>query len=161
MSLPGTPGAMYTADGLEHGPTGTPSSGAADHAAQLAKRLRKLTEFDYGAHWSEIRGKGPTCLVTWGSAAGAAFEAGERLSAVGQPTRVIALRLIAPLRHAELEEALDGADTVLVVEQNQGGQLFHYLHAEQALPPWARNLARAGPLPLRPAEILQAVREVS
>ncbi|MBS1201578.1 MAG: hypothetical protein H6R22_87, partial [Chromatiaceae bacterium] len=47
------------------------------------------------------------------------------------------------------------------VEQNQSGQLFHYLHGEQALPQSARSLARPGPLPLRPGEIVQAVCEVS
>lgn len=159
MSLPGTPAGMYTADGLEHGPQGTPSSMARDHQAQLAKRLRKLRGFDYGPHWGEVRGSGPNCLLTWGSAAGAVFEAAERLSADGTPTRAIALRLIAPLPRRDLEQALGGASTVLVVEQNQGGQLFHYLHAEQALPPWARSLALPGPLPLRPGEIVQACTE--
>ena len=159
MALPGTPDGMYTADGLEHSPTGTPSSMALDHEAQLTKRLRKLTDFDYGPHWAEIRGEGPTCLVTWGSTAGPVFEAAGRLGAAGQPTRAIALRLIAPLSHAALAQALAGAGTILVVEQNQGGQLFRYLHAERALPPWARSLARPGPLPLRPGDIVEAVRE--
>jgi 2-oxoglutarate ferredoxin oxidoreductase subunit alpha len=48
-----------------------------------------------------------------------------------------------------------------VVEQNQGAQLFHYLHAEQALPAAARAFARPGPLPLRPADIVNAVAEES
>jgi 2-oxoglutarate ferredoxin oxidoreductase subunit alpha len=51
------------------------------------------------------------------------------------------------------------ATTSVVVEQNQGGQLFRYLHAERALPAWARSLARPGPLPLRPGEIVHACRE--
>ena len=159
MTLPGTPTGMYTADGLEHGPKGTPSSMARDHEAQLAKRLRKLTGFDYGPHWGEVRGSGPNCLLTWGSAAGAVFEAAERLTAAGIPTRAVALRLIAPLPRRDLTQALDGASAILVVEQNQGGQLFHYLHAEQALPPRARSLARPGPLPLKPGEIVQACHE--
>ncbi len=160
MTLPGTPAGMYTADGLEHGPKGIPSSMARDHEAQLAKRLRKLRDFDYGPHWGEVRGSGPNCLLTWGSAAGAVFEAAERLTAAGIPTRAVALRLIAPLPHRDLAQALDGAIAILVVEQNQGGQLFHYLHAEQALPVWARSLARPGPLPLKPGEIVQACSEV-
>lgn len=159
MTLPGTPGGMYTADGLEHGPRGNPSSMAQDHEAQLAKRRRKLSAFDYGPHWGEIRGSGPNCLVTWGSSAGAVFEAAERLNGSGAPTRAIALRLIAPLPQRELAQTLDGVTAILVVEQNQGGQLFHYLHAQRALPDWARSLARPGPLPLRPGEIVQACLE--
>jgi 2-oxoglutarate ferredoxin oxidoreductase subunit alpha len=159
MTLPGTPAGMYTADGLEHGPGGTPSSMARDHESQLAKRLRKLTDFDYGPHWGEVWGTGPCCLLTWGSAAGAVREAAERLTAAGQATRAVALRLIAPLPHRDLAQALAGATSIVVVEQNQGGQLFRYLHAERALPAWARSLARPGPLPLRPGEIVHTCRE--
>ncbi len=159
MALPGQPGGLYVADGLEHNPRGTPSSMAKDHAAQLEKRRRKLLDFDYGPWWAEIRGAGPLAplaLVTWGSATGAVVEAAERLTAAGHPTRAIALRLIAPLRHADLAQALDGAERVLVVEQNQGAQLFHYLHGEQALPAGAHSFARPGPLPLRPGDIVTA-----
>jgi 2-oxoglutarate/2-oxoacid ferredoxin oxidoreductase subunit alpha len=157
MSIPGTLGGLYTADGLEHNERGIPSSAAADHAAQSAKRRDKLLGFDYGALWAEIRGNGRLCLITWGSSAAAVLEAAERLEARGRAVRVIALRLLAPLRRAELLRALEGAERVWVVEQNQGAQLYHYLHAEQALPAHARSLARPGPLPLRPGEILAAL----
>ena len=157
MTLPGTPGGMYTADGLEHAPSGTPSSMAAHHAEQLAKRLAKLVDFDYGSDWAEIEGDGPDCILTWGSSTGAAREAAGRLRASGRPTRVIALRLIMPLRRLALIDALEGMEPVLVVEQNQGGQLFRYLHGERALPATARSFARPGPLPLRPGEIVAAV----
>ncbi len=157
MALPGQPGGMYTADGLEHNPRGTPSSMSADHVAQTQKRLHKLHAFDYGDYWAQVTGHGHIALITWGSATGAAHEAAERLTAAGRPARVIALRLIAPLRHAALAEALQGAEQILVIEQNQGAQLYHYLHAEQALPAGARSFARPGPLPLRPGEIVAAI----
>lgn len=156
MALPGQAGCMYTADGLEHNPRGTPSSMAKDHLLQSQKRHHKLQRFAYGRHWAEIRGSGPIALVTWGSATGAVVEAAERLTAAGKGARAIALRLIAPLCHTELAQALAGAEDILVVEQNQGAQLFHYLHAEQALPAGARSLARPGPLPLRPGDIVAA-----
>jgi 2-oxoglutarate ferredoxin oxidoreductase subunit alpha len=157
MSLPGTASGMYTADGLEHNPRGTPSSSAGDHQVQLVKRLRKLADFDFGPHWAEISGDGELCLITWGSASGAAFEAADRLRGSGTPTRVIALRLLAPMRRQAMQDALAGARRVCVVEQNQGAQLYHYLHAEQLLPPHACAFARPGPLPLRPGEIIDAI----
>jgi 2-oxoglutarate ferredoxin oxidoreductase subunit alpha len=157
MTLPGVPGGMYTAEGLEHGASGAPSSRAVDHAEQLDKRLHKLTRFDYGTGWAEIRGEGDQLLLTWGSAAGACFEAAERLRAMGSPTKAIALRLIAPLQRQALMEAIGSASRVLVVEQNQTGQCFAYLHSQRALPAHARSYARPGPLPLRPAEIMQAL----
>jgi len=167
MAIPGSPGLMYTADGLEHGPAGTPSAAAEDHATQLDKRATKLASFDFGPHWGEVwadsaqtQRANPAaehCIVTWGSAFGACREAAERLTAAGHPTRVVGLRLIAPLQRRALSEALTPAASVLVVEQNHGAQLFHYLHAEQALPSGARSFARPGPLPLRPAAIAAAV----
>ena len=42
MAIPGTPGVVYTADGLTHSEAGIPSSQARDHRLQLDKRLRKL-----------------------------------------------------------------------------------------------------------------------
>lgn len=157
MTVPGIAGGMYTADGLEHDERGTPSSLAADHHAQLEKRRRKLEDFGYGAQWAEIRGTGELCLVSWGSASGAMREAAERLTARGIPTRVIAMRLLAPLQRDALREALAGARQIWVIEQNAGGQLFHYLKAQDALPATARCLARPGPLPLRPGEITAAI----
>jgi 2-oxoglutarate ferredoxin oxidoreductase subunit alpha len=74
--------------------------------------------------------------------------------------RVIALRLLAPLPRAALLEALDASSTIWVVEQNQGAQLFRYLHSEQALPAAVRSYARPGPLPLRPGEIVDLLGDV-
>jgi 2-oxoglutarate ferredoxin oxidoreductase subunit alpha len=73
--------------------------------------------------------------------------------------QVVALRLLAPLPRAVLLEALEGCSTIWVVEQNQGAQLFRYLHAEQALAATARSYARPGPLPLRPGEIVDLLSE--
>jgi 2-oxoglutarate/2-oxoacid ferredoxin oxidoreductase subunit alpha len=159
MALPGLPGGMYTAEGLEHGPSGAPSSRAIDHVEQLDKRRRKLDGFDYGDGWAEIRGEGDDVVLTWGSSAGPVFEAAERRGAAGIPTKTIALRLIAPLQRDALLAAIGSASRVLVVEQNQGAQLFAFLHSQRALPAHARSFARPGPLPLRPAEILRALAD--
>ncbi|NBC13305.1 MAG: 2-oxoacid:acceptor oxidoreductase subunit alpha [Gammaproteobacteria bacterium] len=160
VSVPGEPGLAYTADGLEHDPTGTPSSRAADHAAQLDKRRHKLLAHDYGPNWAEITepadaGAAALCLLTFGACRGAMLEAAARLRAGGHAVRTVALRLLAPLQRRALLDAL-GDTRVLVVEQSHGAQLFHYLHAEQALAAHARSLARPGPLPLRPGEIVDA-----
>lgn len=157
MTLPGTPAGMYTADGLEHNSRGTPSSMAVDHRNQLAKRLNKLETFDYGEEWAEVEGEGRQCIVTWGSSTGVVREVANWLRAQGSPVRVIAIRLLAPLQRERLKALLEASDKILVVEQNHGGQLFHYLHAEGVLPASAESLAQPGPLPLRPGRILRAL----
>jgi 2-oxoglutarate ferredoxin oxidoreductase subunit alpha len=161
MGIPGRPGCIYNSDGLEHDPRGDPSSLAFDHRVQSDKRRRKMDAFDYGPYWAETQGQGELCLLTWGSSAGVVLEAAGRLRAQGIGVRVIAVRLLAPLRHQALRELLVGATKVLVVEQNHSAQFFHYLHAQQVLPSSAESLARAGPIPLRPGEILAQCLEES
>ncbi|MES9946655.1 MAG: 2-oxoacid:acceptor oxidoreductase subunit alpha [Candidatus Thiodiazotropha sp.] len=157
MTLPGTPGGMYTADGLEHNEQGIPSSMAADHREQLNKRLKKLEGFDYGDDWAEIEGDGDECIITWGSSAGVVRESAHILKQQGREIRVIAIRLLAPLQRQKLSQAIQGANRILVVEQNHGGQLFHYLHAQGVLPKYAESLAQPGPLPLRSGHIIRVL----
>ncbi len=156
MAVPGTPGTVYTADGLEHSERGIPSSQAADHRKQLAKRERKLMQHDYGARWADVEGDAELAIVTFGSTTGAVREAIARTAAQGLALRLVVLRLIAPLREEALAQALQGVREVLVVEQNHGGQLLRYLRSRADLPGRARGLHRAGPLPLRPGELAAA-----
>lgn len=158
MSTPGLPDCIYTGEGLEHNERGMPSSQAVDHLSQLHKRQHKLETFDYGRYWVETQGDGDLCLFTWGSTAGVVFEAAKRLSAQQIATRVIAIRLLMPLQRDALQELIKTAKRILVVEQNHQAQFFHYLHAQQILPDSAESLARPGPIPFRPGEIVTRVR---
>ena len=159
MAIPGTEGCLYTADGLEHNERGTPSSMPQDHQLQLEKRRQKLTAIDGGEHWAEVHGSGDLCILTWGSSSGAAFEAAGRLLTMGRPVRVVAIRLLSPLPEQRMLDAIDGAVRTLVVEQNHAGQLFHYLHSLNLLQGEVRKLAKPGPLPIRPGEIVNAILE--
>ena len=144
MAIPGTPSCTYVADGLEHDPRGKPSTSAADHQAQLDKRLRKLAEFDFGDCWADVRGVGETAILTWGSSAAVAREAAERLRARGHSVRVIALRLLLPASPEKLAAALEGVTRVLVLEQSHGRQFHHYLRAYYDIVAETRSLARPG-----------------
>lgn len=153
MAVPGTPGCMYTADGLEHNERGTPSSAAGDHQKQMDKRLNKLLQHDYGNHWADIEGEGEIAIITWGSTSGPCREAAERMAAKGVRVRLIVLRLLLPVLPDKLHAALEGVNKLLVVEQTHGGQFHHYLRAHYDLPKTVEVLKRPGPLPLRPFEI--------
>lgn len=154
MAIPGTAGLHYTADGLEHGESATPSNQAADHIAQLDKRRRKLATHAYDKHWATIEGDGDVAVVTWGSCTGAAREAIARAAEKGVKARLVSLRLLAPALPAAMAEALAGVRAVLVVEQSHGGQFVKYLRGEYDLPARLETLHRPGPLPIRPGEIL-------
>lgn len=156
MAVPGTPGTVYTADGLEHTERGIPSSQAHDHRVQLAKRERKLMLHEYGARWADIEGNAELAIVTFGSTTGAVREALARIAAQGLVLRLVALRLLAPIKQDLIDAALAGVREILVVEQNHGGQLLRYLRSRVDLPGRPRGLHRPGPLPLRPGELAEA-----
>jgi len=158
MAIPGAAGATYTADGLEHNESGTPSSQPGDHLAQMDKRARKLAQLDPGDAWASIEGDGETALVTFGSCTGPAREA---LARDGKGIRLVSLRLLSPAQPGRLKKALEGVKRVLVVEQNHSGQFLRYLRAEYDLPGEVKSLRRPGPLPFRPAEIQQALEQWS
>jgi 2-oxoglutarate/2-oxoacid ferredoxin oxidoreductase subunit alpha len=159
MAIPGTPGVVYTADGLEHTEAAIPSSGARDHGLQLDKRLRKLTDHDYGSRWADIEGDAPLAVITFGSTTGPVREAVQRAKAQGIAVRLIVLRLLAPLQPDAVQHALAGVRQVLVVEQNHGAQLLHYLRGWADLPGKPTGFHRPGPLPLRPADVCSAIVE--
>jgi 2-oxoglutarate ferredoxin oxidoreductase subunit alpha len=163
MAIPGTAGVAYTADGLEHGERGSPSSQAADHFAQLDKRRRKLEAWDYGDGWADLEGDpaAPLAIVTFGSCTGPVREALARAAADGVVARLVSLRLLAPLPAARLAAALDGASRVLVIEQNHSAQLYKYLRGECDLPGRAGSLHRAGALQFHPGEIHRHLLEWS
>jgi 2-oxoglutarate ferredoxin oxidoreductase subunit alpha len=156
MAVPGTPGTVYTADGLEHTERGIPSSQANDHRIQLAKRERKLVQHDYGTRWADVEGDAALAIVTFGSTTGAVREAIARVAAQGLALRLVALRLLAPIKQELIDAALAGAREILVVEQNHGGQLLRYLRSRVDLPSRPRGLHQPGPLPLRPGELATA-----
>ncbi|MDE2071994.1 MAG: 2-oxoacid:acceptor oxidoreductase subunit alpha [Alphaproteobacteria bacterium] len=159
MAIPGTPGCQYTADGLTHTETGTPTSGAQHHLAQLNKRHDKLDGFDYGNHWATVEGSGEFAILTWGSLTGAAREACEQLAAEGIAARVISPRLLLPTRPGQMAKALEGVTRILVVEQTHGAQFHRYLRAHYDFPVRLQALNRPGPLPITAQEICRALKE--
>jgi len=161
MAIPGTPGVTYTADGLEHNERGIPSSQSGDHARQLDKRERKLAGADYGERWADVEGDGELAVITLGSATAAVREALARAAAQGIAARLVSVRLLAPARPQALAHALEGARRVLVVEQNHGGQFHRYLRSVYDLPGEVRSYCRAGPLPIRPGEVLREITQWS
>ncbi|MFZ1886246.1 MAG: 2-oxoacid:acceptor oxidoreductase subunit alpha [Rhodoplanes sp.] len=159
MAIPGTLRGQYTADGLTHTVCGIPTGSASDHRAQLDKRRDKLETFNYGAHWATLEGEGELAVICWGSLTGVVREAIARARAEGVAVRLVAPRLIAPVRPKEMAAALTGVRKALIVEQSHGAQFHRYLKAHYELPEQVRVLHAPGPLPLRPGEIHRALMD--
>jgi 2-oxoglutarate ferredoxin oxidoreductase subunit alpha len=160
LAIPGDANRRFTADGLEHNEKGSPSAKQSDHQVQLAKRQHKLADFDFGEDWAETAGSGAVALVCFGSSSAAVSEAADLLLDRGVDSRVISLRLLAPLQTAAMADALAGCERVVVVEQNHGKQLFHYLKGYMDFQQPVHSYAMAGPVPLNPESIAQQVLEV-
>jgi len=161
MSVPGTAGGQYTADGLEHDEKGLPSSQVNDHAAQLDKRAAKLDTYDFGDHWAVIEGRGSLAVICWGSTTATVREALARLSAEGKNFRLISPRLLAPARPAEMAAALEGVDRALSIELSHSAQFNHYLKGHFDLPCPLQSHHRPGPLPFRVAELCDVITDWS
>jgi 2-oxoglutarate ferredoxin oxidoreductase subunit alpha len=157
LAFPGEAGHRFTADGLEHNERGTPSARQSDHQRQLEKRAHKLEAFEFGTDWAWLDGDGPVALLSFGSSSAAVAEAAELLAEQGVITRLISLRLLAPLQTAALGAALEGCEQIVVVEQNHGRQLFHYLRGQLDFDAPVHSYAMAGPVPLAAENIVQAV----
>ena len=158
MAIPGTRGGQYTADGLTHTERGTPTSGEADHAAQLDKRRDKLERFNFGDHWATCEGTGDLAVITWGSLTGAAREGIEHAARDGVEASLLAPRLLSPVQPERFARALEGRKRALIVEQSHGAQFYRYLRAHYDLPE-VRVLNRPGPLPIRSSEVHRAITE--
>lgn len=161
LASPGDAERRFTADGLEHNEKGTPSASQSDHQRQLDKRQDKLAGFDFGEDWAALDGSGPVALISFGSSSAAVAEAAALLAEQGVSTRMISLRLLAPLQTAAIAAALDGCEQVVVVEQNHSKQLFHYLKGQMDFSQAVHSYAMAGPVPLSPENIAHYVVEVS
>ena len=160
-AAPGDVEQRFTADGLEHNEKGTPSAKDSDHQRQLHKREHKLQQFEYGEDWAAISGDGDVALVCFGSSSAAVTEAAELLEKAGLSTRVISLRLLAPLRVDALAAALVGAGQAVVVEQNHGAQLYHYLRGQMDFKQRLHSYAVAGPVPLNAGKLAEFVTGVT
>ena len=169
MALPGEPGLLYTADGLEHSPNGLPSSMAVDHQQQLEKRAHKLSQFDYGRRWAEVesleedegqsgsKDQDKVIVITWGSSFSICQQAVKELNSAGIATGLLALRLLMPLNADKIREMCQDK-TILVVEQSYSGQFYHYLLSEKAIPQSALSFAQPGPLMLKSTDIIHQIK---
>ncbi len=161
MSVPGIDRGQYTADGLTHSPDGRPSTKAEDHQIQLDKRLRKLTDFDYGDHWADIEGTGKTAILTWGSSSAVVREAAIRLQSSGVDVKTISMRMLSPPLPEKMSEALKGVEKLLIVEQTHSGQFLHYVRAQFDLDCELKSLRRPSPLPIDVNSIVNEINEWS
>lgn len=158
FSAPGDPGGAYTAAGIEHDESCKPAYDASVHRRMSEKRFMKLEKALADLPPSELAGDidSETAIVTWGSSAGACFEALPELQKQGYKCRVIALKALYPFPLAELKRLLSGVQRVIIPEVNYTGQFANLFKANFAGTFQVHSLLESGAIPFSPATIVQA-----
>lgn len=123
--IPGTKGGIHHVTGVEHSPTGTPNESAENRQVQMDKRMRKLKDFTMDEPF-KVKGnvESELLIISFLSVNGVVQEAAERLDS---DITAISLKQIHPFPIDALRPYLDGADEILVIEQNYSAQLSNVL----------------------------------
>ncbi len=165
-AVPGTPGGMFTATGLEHDERGNPNAESANRVAMLDKRARKmalalLRQDELVRWWGDP--EGTIGVMGWGSTEGVIREAVAMARQRG--LRVIALhtRLLQPLPLDHVRRLLRQCRRVLVPENNHSGQFARYLRSQDLgtwdgeIVPWNKDDGT----PFTPEEIFNGICSIA
>ncbi|MFS8639846.1 MAG: 2-oxoacid:acceptor oxidoreductase subunit alpha [Symbiobacteriaceae bacterium] len=161
-SLPGMPGGLHLATGLEHDETGHITEDRGNRVRMMQKRLRKFAAVN---GIETVRYEGPehpdVLLVGWGASYGALREAREALGAQGLSVGHAHIRLLAPFPVAAVADLLGRAKHVFVAENNALSQLAALIrqHADAADKRRLRTINKYDGTLFLPAEIVEPVLE--
>jgi 2-oxoglutarate ferredoxin oxidoreductase subunit alpha len=122
-SFPGTAGGAHMTTGLEHDELGRRTEDTDVRVEQVDKRNRKVETARANEDWSPREFGDPdseTLVISWGSNEGTITEAMEFLEADGIEVRLLSCPYMFP--RADLSEAVEAAEDVIVIECNATGQ---------------------------------------
>jgi 2-oxoglutarate ferredoxin oxidoreductase subunit alpha len=127
-TAPGTPGGAHMTTGLEHDELGRRTEDTDVRIEQVDKRNRKVETAKEKEDWSYREFGDPdsdVLVLSWGSNEGAMREAIDFLEEDGISVRFISCSYMFP--RADLNEEIESADEVIVVECNAEGQFADLL----------------------------------
>lgn len=171
--LPGQPKGQFLATGVEHNEFGKVSEDPKNRVAMMDKRMRKIPTDPREMGIDGIKYRGPenpdVLLIGIGSTYGPIDDARKELEAQGHSVGHAHIRVLAPLPVAELSELMSKATHVMVVENNQHGQLFQLIDYQvgKALReknidmPLMHSVCKYDGTPFLPEEIVTEAKEVT
>ena len=130
-TLPGTDGGAHMTTGLEHDSLGRRTEDTEVRVEQVDKRQRKVETAKTEEDWSSREFGDPdadTLVVSWGSNEGPIREAMERLAENGIDIRFLSVPYLFP--RPDLSDAVEAAETTVVVECNARGQFANLLEQD-------------------------------
>ena len=163
-SVPGQPGGMHVATGLEHNELGRPSDQPDMHTAMSRKRHEKLKaalchpDFTHFKRFGD-EGKVDVGLIAWGSTFGECLEA--MIAARGEGIRCSAMKvcMISPFPVEGVSAFIADCGQVLVPELNYQGQFAGILQAH--IPRPVVRLSQVPCAPMKVGDILDEIRRLA
>ncbi len=163
MSVPGTEGGGYIAEGLEHDEIGYPAaSNHENHLQMTQKRYGKFHRVEqiandlvriYGQEHPEIG------IISWGSSEGVVREAVQMALDRGYSVGAFHPKILYPQPLAKLKEFINGTKAIIIPEVNYTGQFATLLRKRFAYD--FIQLNKCVGLPFTPKEIFDKVEEVA
>ncbi|TCW41801.1 2-oxoacid:acceptor oxidoreductase subunit alpha [Laceyella sacchari] len=161
--LPGKKDGLHHVTGVEHDETGRPSENPLNRKRMMDKRLSKLSngiDFDTPVFLDAQHDEADLLIVGFNSTRGTITEAKERLEEEGLKVNHAHIRQILPFPTEIMQQQIQKAKKVLVVENNATGQLTNLIKMHVG---FAEKLVHYGKYdgnPFLPSEIYKQCKEL-
>ncbi|UXR77483.1 MULTISPECIES: 2-oxoacid:acceptor oxidoreductase subunit alpha [unclassified Staphylococcus] len=153
--IPGVKGGIHHVTGVEHNEQGKPSEAAQNRQDQMDKRMRKTENLriESPVEGSLKHEQSDVLYLGFISTKGAIQEGVERLEAAGHKVEHLQIRQLYPFPTDLIQEAVDRAQKVVVVEHNYQGQLANIIKMNVNLGDKLVNQTKYDGTPFLPHEI--------
>lgn len=157
--FPGAKGGIHKVTGNEHFENGRPAEAADNRKNMMDKRLGKLKDVEIpGSVVLTGDENADVAIVGIGSNIGAIAEATETLRAEGHKVAHVHLHAILPFPTHAVQQAINGAKKVIVIENNATGQIKHLMSFFGVTHPNVQSILKYNGQPFLPSEIHDQIK---
>lgn len=172
ITIPGTPGGQYTAEGLEHNEQGHPDYSPEMHRLMTKKRWNKVNAARHHVfgldnaveEWGDQ--DAAIGILGWGSSLGPVKEAMARARVAGYRVAALFPKILFPMPDVRIRRFIRGRRVLIIPELNSLGQFarvieHRYTHHLVRDSIDVISLNKYDGLPFRPIDILEQIKKVS
>lgn len=160
--IPGVKGGIHHVTGVEHNEEGKPSENAENRHNQMNKRMRKTERLliEQPVEGELKHEQADILYLGFISTKGAIQEGVERLENKGHKVNHLQIRQLHPFPSQLIQDAVDQAQKVVVVEHNYQGQLANIIKMNVNLADKLVNQVKYDGIPFLPFEIEEKGHEI-
>lgn len=153
--IPGVKGGIHHITGVEHNEEGKPSESASNRQQQMEKRMRKIEQLliESPVEANLQHEDADILYIGFISTKGAIQEGSNRLNQQGIKVNTIQIRQLHPFPTSVIQDAVNKAKKVVVVEHNYQGQLASIIKMNVNIHDKIENYTKYDGTPFLPHEI--------